>query len=126
MFDTPGRCQRQKRAELLFTATWYIAIGRNAFKRVIQGRFVNFDARQHACSCSIKQLWRSNSRSIEVVAAFSGVHDLRAYLQMHEHLGEPAIRKIARQVLKGAPSCTRTADMAPDLQHAVGRGSCVA
>jgi hypothetical protein len=37
------------------------------------------------------------------VAAFSGVHDLRSYLELHEHLGEPAVRKIARQLLKCAP-----------------------
>jgi hypothetical protein len=36
-----------------------------------------------------------------VIASFSGVHHLRSYLHVHEHLGEPAIRKIARQVIKG-------------------------
>lgn len=46
-------------------------------------------------------MWKSSSTSLEAIAIFSGVHDLRSYLHLHEHLGEPAIRKVARQVLKG-------------------------
>lgn len=46
-------------------------------------------------------MWRSAPNELEVVAAFSGVPDLRAYVRLHQHLGEPAIRKISRQACKG-------------------------
>ena len=47
-------------------------------------------------------MWKSSATTLEVVASFSGVPDLRTYLMLHQHLGEPAIRKVARQVIKGA------------------------
>jgi hypothetical protein len=38
---------------------------------------------------------------INMIAPFSGIRSLREYLEMHSAIGEPAVRKIARQVLKG-------------------------
>jgi hypothetical protein len=37
-----------------------------------------------------------------MIATSSGVRSLREYLQLHSAIGEPAVRKISRQVIKGA------------------------
>ena len=61
-----------------------------------------WQATKHQLLLGIRQVWKSSYCTLEVVASFSGIPDLRTYVRVHQHLGEVAIRKISRQVLKGA------------------------
>lgn len=54
----------------------------------------------HELRCRIQEVWFAGP-CINVVSDASGINNLRQYLDIHRHVGEPAIRKLARQLLKG-------------------------
>jgi hypothetical protein len=54
----------------------------------------------------IREVWMASTACVDLVADASGVHSLRTYLSIHHRVGEPAVRKIARQLLKGVALTT--------------------
>jgi hypothetical protein len=60
---------------------------------------------------------------VNMIATSSGVRSLREYLQLHSTIGEPAVRKISRQVIKGA-FCSQKCCPYVHIHWLIGRLRC--